>query len=123
MSETILIPLLSPNCWRYDRDVLKKLLTTETPYIGILGPKKRFDKMLRDYSDENLQLSERDWDRIHAPIGIDIGAETPDEIAISIIAEVMGKFTYRDAGYLKFRNSPIHRRDTESDQVFKETIF
>jgi xanthine dehydrogenase accessory factor len=114
--------LMSHN-YEYDRDVLKKLLTTETPYIGILGPKKRFNKMLKEFTDQNHELSEWDWERIHAPIGIDIGAETPDEIAISIIAEVMGKFTHRDAGYLKFRNSPIHRRDTASDQVLKETIF
>lgn len=114
--------LMSHN-YDYDRDVLKKLLRTDTPYIGILGPRKRFDKMLKDFADQDLTLTERDWDRIHAPIGIDIGAETPDEIAISIIGEVMAKFSKRDAGFLKYRTGPIHRRDTASDQVFKEATL
>ncbi len=114
--------LMSHN-FEYDRDVLKKLLPTNTPYIGILGPRKRFDKMRQDLAEQNIQLSEKDWDRIHAPIGIDIGAETPDEIAIAIIAEIMGKFTHREAGYLKFRSGPIHRRDTSSDQVVKEALM
>ena len=113
--------LMSHN-YEYDRDVLKKILPTETPYIGILGPRKRFDKILRDLADQNIQLSNQDWDRIHAPIGLDIGAETPDEIAIAIIAEIMGKFSRRDAGYLKFRSGPIHQRDT-ANQVFKEALL
>ncbi|MEK6481292.1 XdhC family protein [Catalinimonas sp. 4WD22] len=114
--------LMSHN-YEYDRDVLKKILPSETPYIGILGPRKRFDKILKDFADQNLQLSEKDWDRIHAPIGLDIGAETPEEIAIAIIAEIMGRFTRREAGYLKFRPGPIHHRDNTSDQVFKEALL
>ncbi|MEK6482361.1 XdhC family protein [Catalinimonas sp. 4WD22] len=114
--------LMSHN-YEYDRDVLKKILPSETPYIGILGPRKRFDKILKDFADQNLQLSEKDWDRVHAPIGLDIGAETPEEIAIAIIAEIMGRFTRREAGYLKFRSGPIHHRDNTSDQVFKEALL
>ncbi len=113
--------LMSHN-YEYDREVLKKLLPTQTPYIGILGPRKRFDKMLKEFADENLSLSEKDWNRIHAPIGIDIGAETPEEIAIAIMAEIMGRFSHRQAGYLKFRSEPIHQRDTTSNQVVKEAI-
>lgn len=113
--------LISHN-YEYDRDVLKKLLGTGATYIGILGPKKRFDKMLNELADHQIHLSEQDWHRIHAPIGIDIGAETPDEIAIAIIAEIMGKFTNREAGYLKYRNEPIHRRDPASNQVLKDAI-
>ncbi len=114
--------LMSHN-YEYDRDVLKKLLQTQTPYIGILGPKKRLDKMVKDFANQNIRLTDEDRDRIHAPIGIDIGAGTPDEIAIAIIAEIMGKFTNRKAGYLKHRTEPIHRRDTASNQVFKEAIL
>ena len=111
--------LMSHN-YEYDRDVLKKLIKTETPYIGILGPRKRFDKMQQEYSNQNIQLSSFDLQRIHSPIGLDIGAEAPDEIAISIIAEIQSKFANRSGGFLKDNPGPIHQRDLLSDQVFKK---
>jgi len=111
--------LMSHN-YEYDRDVLKKLISSETPYIGIMGPRKRFDKMLTEFSKQGIELSEQDLSRIYSPIGLDIGAEAPDEIALSVIAEVQSKFTSRTGGFLKDRNMPIHERDTKSDQVFKQ---
>ncbi|MDH4057690.1 MAG: XdhC family protein [Cyclobacteriaceae bacterium] len=114
--------LMSHN-YEYDRDVLKKLLKTDSPYIGILGPRKRFDKMLEEFSREDIHLSTEDILRIHSPIGLDIGAETPDEIAISILAEIQSKFSNRSGGFLKYRNSPIHPRDTDTDQVFKQVYL
>jgi len=114
--------LMSHN-YEYDRDVLKKLIRTETPYIGILGPRKRFDKMLAEFSLKGIDLTPQDFHRIHSPIGLDIGAETPDEIAISIISEIQGKFSNRSGGFLKYRNAPIHNRDTKSDQVFKQVYI
>src|SRR5690606_14902876 len=47
--------LMSHN-YEYDRDVLKKLLKSPTPYIGILGPRKRFDKMLKEFASEGIEL-------------------------------------------------------------------
>ena len=114
--------LMSHN-YEYDRDVLKKLIKTDTPYIGILGPRKRFDKMLIEFSAQGLQLLTEDIHRIHSPIGLDIGAETPDEIAVAIIGEIQGKFVNRSGGFLKYRNAPIHHRDTQSDQVFKQVYL
>ncbi len=114
--------LMSHN-YEYDRDVLKKLLQTPTPYIGILGPRKRFDKMREELSTLKIELSQTDLHRIHSPVGIDIGAETPDEIALSIIAEIQSKFANRSGGFLKYRNNPIHQRDTTTDQVFKQVYF
>lgn len=114
--------LMSHN-YEYDRDVLKKLIHTPTPYIGILGPRKRFDKMVEEFAKEGIQLSNDLISRIHSPIGLDIGAEAPDEIAISIIAEIQSKFSYRSGGFLKYRNGPIHQRDRASDQVFKQVFL
>jgi xanthine/CO dehydrogenase XdhC/CoxF family maturation factor len=114
--------LMSHN-YDYDRDVLKKLLKTETPYIGILGPRKRFDKMLLEFAEKGVQVLPQDFHRVHSPIGLDIGAETPDEIAISIISEIQGKFTNRSGGFLKYRDAPIHQRDLNSDQVFKQVYI
>lgn len=112
--------LMSHN-YEYDRDVLKKILSTPTPYIGILGPRKRFEKMLDDFALEGIKLSEHDLQRIHSPIGLDIGAEIPEEIALAIISEVLCTFTERGGGFLKDKNTPIHQREGEQAQVYKST--
>ena len=114
--------LMSHN-YEYDRDVLRKLLGSPAPYIGILGPKKRFDKMLEEFGLEGIKLSAADFDRIHSPIGLDIGAEAPDEIAVAIVAEVQSKFAGKRGGFLKHHDGPIHRRERESDQVFKQVYL
>ena len=114
--------LMSHN-YEYDRDVLRKLLKSPTPYIGILGPRKRFDKMVDEFVREGIHLSGDDLHRIHSPIGLDIGAEAPDEIALSIVSEIQGKFSSRSGGFLKYRNAPIHQRDSVSDQVFKQVYL
>jgi xanthine dehydrogenase accessory factor len=114
--------LMSHN-YEYDRDVLKKLLLSPSPYIGILGPRKRFDKMIGEFKTAGIHLTADHYHRIHSPVGLDIGAETPDEIAISIIAEIQGKFSNRSGGFLKYRNAPIHKRDSKNDQVFKQVYL
>ena len=114
--------LMSHN-YEYDRDVLKSILQSPTPYIGVLGPRKRFDKMISEFENENIHLSSDDLHRIHSPIGLDIGAEAPDEIALSIVAEIQSKFSNRSGGFLKYRNAPIHRRDADTDQVFKQVYL
>lgn len=114
--------LMSHN-YEYDRDVLRKLIKTPTPFIGILGPRKRFDKMLSEFKQEGIELTSEDHNRIHSPIGLDIGAEAADEIAVSIIAEIQSKFTNRSGGFLKYRNGPIHQRDNLNDQIFKQVYL
>lgn len=111
--------LMSHN-YEYDREVLKKIIYSPAPYIGILGPKKRFDKMVSELSREGIFLSEEMKSRIHAPIGLDIGAETPDEIAISILGEIQSKFSNRNGGFLKNRNETIHARVPNSEEVLKK---
>ncbi|MBS1680939.1 MAG: XdhC family protein [Bacteroidetes bacterium] len=103
--------LMSHN-YEYDRDVLRKLIHTETPYIGILGPRNRFDMMVAEFVKEQIFLTKKDWLRIHSPIGLDIGAEAPDEIAVSIIAEIQAKFAKRLGGFLKANDGPIHLRNS-----------
>jgi len=98
--------LISHN-YKFDLAVLKELLKTEVPYIGILGPKKRFDKMLAELGG----LNEQQMRKIHSPIGLDIGAETPEEIAISVLAEIQASFTKRGGNFLKAREGSIHERD------------
>lgn len=114
--------LMSHN-YEYDRDVLRTLISQETPYIGILGPRKRFDKMVEEFHRDGIVLSGDQIRKIHSPIGLDIGAEAPDEIAVSIIAEIQSVFADRSGGFLKYRQGPIHQREAGSDEVFKQVYL
>ncbi|MTI21300.1 XdhC/CoxI family protein [Fulvivirga sp. RKSG066] len=115
--------VLMSHTFDYDYDALKMLLATDVCYIGILGPKKRAIKLYKQLEEEGVKLSKEDKLRIHSPIGLDIGAETPEEIALSIIAEIQAKFTNRSGGFLKYRTAPIHQRDGKEDQVFKQVFI
>jgi xanthine/CO dehydrogenase XdhC/CoxF family maturation factor len=101
--------LMSHN-FNYDKAVLQALLTSDVPYIGMLGPRKRFDKMQVEFEKDGLFFSEPSLNRVHAPIGLDLGAETPDEIALSIMAEIKAFFTKGTGGFLKEKTGPIHER-------------
>jgi xanthine/CO dehydrogenase XdhC/CoxF family maturation factor len=101
--------LMSHN-FKYDLAVLADLLTTSVPYIGILGPRKRFEKMLVEFEKAGKRFPAATLERVHAPVGLDLGAETPDEIALSVIAEVKAFFNRRPGGFLKDKPGPIHER-------------
>ena len=85
----------------FDVELLRALLATRIPYIGILGPKKRGDELL-------AELGAAREPRIHSPIGLDLGGETPEEIALSIVAEVQAVLNRRDAKPLRELTRPIH---------------
>jgi xanthine/CO dehydrogenase XdhC/CoxF family maturation factor len=101
--------LMSHN-FKYDLAVLADLLTTSVPYIGILGPRKRFEKMLSEFEKAGKRFPDAALERVHAPVGLDVGAETPDEIALSVITEVKAFFSRRPGGFLKDKPGPIHER-------------
>ncbi|WP_025142809.1 XdhC family protein [Pedobacter jeongneungensis] len=96
--------VLMTHNYNYDIELLKHLLSTKAPYIGTLGPKK---KLLRMLGELNLATPENE-NRVHGPIGLDIGAETAEEIAISILAEIKSVFTGASAVFLKDKKNPIH---------------
>ncbi len=71
----------------HDRSVLAQALRTEAGYIGMIGSRKKIAAIYQALRDEGF--SEADLARVHSPIGLEIGAETPGEIAISIAAELV----------------------------------
>ncbi|MEN9959654.1 MAG: hypothetical protein RLZZ474_1898 [Bacteroidota bacterium] len=88
----------------FDRDVqfINQYVGNQTfQYLGILGPVKRFDRLQK-------QLSCQLVSDISSPIGLDIGAEGPEEIAISVVAEILAVQNNRDGQRLKFRLKTIH---------------
>lgn len=92
-----------------DRLVFEAVLETPVPYIGLLGPRKRFDDLLAD-CDDTLELTQADADRIYTPIGVDLGSETPYQIAHSIVAELLAVHNDREVTHLRERDGPIHDR-------------
>jgi xanthine dehydrogenase accessory factor len=94
-----------------DLEILKTLLPSPARYLGILGPKKRTEKLLQDLDAEKITYSKQQLQKLYAPIGIDTGADTPEEIALSIIAEIQTVLTKRSGGFLRNRTEPIHERN------------
>ncbi|RYG70511.1 XdhC family protein [bacterium] len=76
----------------HDLELLKVLLSSKADYIGILGPRRRTVELLEKLGSDTLlpgmTPSEAQLEKLHGPIGLDLGAETPEEIALSIVAEI-----------------------------------
>jgi xanthine/CO dehydrogenase XdhC/CoxF family maturation factor len=96
--------------YNYDLAFLRELVKKSFRYIGILGPRKKFDRMLGELQEEGLRLSQEQLASIYSPVGLDIGAETAEEIAVSIVAEIKTVLAGRSGGALKEKPDPIHGR-------------
>jgi xanthine/CO dehydrogenase XdhC/CoxF family maturation factor len=85
-----------------DRACLAALLATRITYIGMLGPRRRTARMLEDLGIDRLDP------RVHAPVGLAIGAETPQEIALAIVSEAQSVLTRTSAIPLGEQPGAIH---------------
>lgn len=96
----------------YARDLalLEELLPSSAGYVGVLGPRARTERLLADARASGVHVGDQARARLHAPVGLDIGAETPQEIALAIAAEVRAVFAGREGGPLAHRAGPIHAR-------------
>ena len=91
----------------HDRAYLHAMLDARASYVGVLGPRRRTLELMgaRLPSGEDTLPS-----NVHAPVGLDLGAESPDEIALAIVAEITAVTAGRDGGPLRDRHGPIHDR-------------
>jgi xanthine/CO dehydrogenase XdhC/CoxF family maturation factor len=97
----------------YIKEELPKVLKSETPYVGILGSRKKTEKILREAEVNEVNYTPEQLAKIHYPIGLDIGADTPEEIALSIIAEIKAFFSQRTGKPLKVFDGYIHKKNIE----------
>jgi len=115
------IALLS-HIFDVDSAWLTALLPLPVAYIGVLGSRKRagqlIDAVNAALSERGMSVSERMRHRLHAPIGLDLGGESPASIALSAIAEIEAVIHGRPAGFLRERQSPIHAR-TPTPRLFE----
>ena len=93
-----------------DRLAVEALLETAVPYIGLLGPRERFEEMLAAFEEEGTTLSGSDLERVYTPAGLDLGGGTPYNIAHSIVAEALAVHHGREPKHLSDREGPIHER-------------
>ncbi len=114
------LTLLMSHNYSHDLELLKFLLASPARYIGVMGPRKRTERMLSELaaSDDVFSLGDADMARLHAPAGLDIGANAPAEIALSIVAEMRAVLDGRRGGMLRERRGSIHGGPVESERVF-----
>ena len=99
-----------------DRIALDALLETSVPYVGLMGPRKRFEEMTEDFAEEGRTFTEDELGRIYTPIGLNLGGDTPYQIAYSIVGELLAVANDRTPEHLSRREGPIHDRvDLTSD--------
>ena len=94
-----------------DKKNLLKIKDSHVKYIGMLGPKVRAEKIINELNKEGHIFKEELLKTIYAPVGLDIGAQTPDEIALSIVAEIKAVFSNRTGESLRKRAMPINDRE------------
>ena len=91
-----------------DELALSALSETDVPYVGLMGPRERFDTIREDLQSDGVDFSQKFLDRVATPVGLDLGGGTPMEIALSIISEVVAVEHGRNGGRLRDREGPIH---------------
>ncbi len=110
--------LLMTHNYNYDMAMLRQLLRKNISYLGMLGPKKKRERMLNELKDEGITFTEQQLAILHSPVGLDIGAETSEEIALSILAEIKALFAGKDVQSLRTIREVIHPRSaTEIEEV------
>ena len=97
--------------YNYDLAMLKALLPSEVAYVGMLGPRKKLDRMLDELKHEGVALDADQLKKVYGPAGLEIGAETPEEIALSMIAEIQAVLAGKSGGMLRGKSEVIHDRE------------
>lgn len=101
------VALLMTHNFEFEVIVLGKLLTCMIPYIGILGPKRKTEKLIERLESKGIKVHS---DNFYAPVGIEIGAETSEEIALSILAEITAVLNKKQPIFLRDKTGPIHEK-------------
>ena len=96
-----------------DCAALRHLLPMGLRYVGLVGPRKRREELLIDVIDAGAAMASQ----LFAPAGLDFAAETPEEIALAIVAEIQAVFAGGTREHLRDRNAPIHTNESAGCEV------
>lgn len=109
IDEQTVFVLMTHN-YNYDMAMLGILLNKNVVYVGMLGPRKKKQQILDELSEKGINFTAEQLSVLHSPVGLDIGAETPEEIALSIVAEIKAILSGRETLSLKNNTAVIHSR-------------
>lgn len=116
LSDRAVAAIMTHN-YLHDLKLLETLLPLPLRYIGILGPKSRTERLLQELQQKGIVLTDEQLSRLYGPVGLDIGSDTPEEIALAILAEVQAVLANRSGGFLRNRQGPIHRDCVSKSKV------
>jgi xanthine/CO dehydrogenase XdhC/CoxF family maturation factor len=96
----------------YERDkvMIGASIPTNSFYLGALGPKERTRQILKELEAEGRRFTPEQMAKLYAPAGLDLGGDSPESIALSIIAEIQAVIRERDGGHLRDREGSIYDR-------------
>lgn len=106
------VAVLMTHSYSQDLDLVQQLAANPPAYLGILGPRKRSIQLLEDAGIDAVRLEPA----LHSPMGLDIGADGPEQVAVAVIAEIQASLNGRAGGELRTREGSIHAR-TEAEPV------
>jgi xanthine/CO dehydrogenase XdhC/CoxF family maturation factor len=92
-----------------DRGRLQYPLATSAAYLGVLGPRARYERLLADLAAEGVTPSPAELARVRSPVGLALGAETAEEVALSILGEIVAVRNGFDGGPLSGTSRRLHR--------------
>ena len=110
VSDAMTAAVMMTHNYERDTEILPLLLKSDVFYLGALGPKRRTEQLLGELAAGGENFTEEQLAKLYAPAGLDIGADTPEAIALSIIAEIQSVMKTRDGGHLRNRKGSIYDR-------------
>lgn len=108
------VAVIMTHNYEKDAQILRFLLPLPLKYIGSLGPKRRAEKLLDELNENGENPVQENLNHFYSPIGLDIGAESPEMIALAVIAEIQSVLARRGGGFLRERQGSIYGRQVSA---------
>ncbi len=105
------VAVVMTHSYSQDLDVLHSLIDRPLKYLGVLGPRKRTEQLLSDLG----MSAEAAPQKLHMPMGLDLGGDGPEQVALAVVAEIQSVLSGRTGAALRSRNAPIHRDEASSE--------
>ncbi|MFD1644578.1 XdhC family protein [Haloarchaeobius litoreus] len=91
-----------------DELALASVLETDAPYVGLMGPRERFEQIREELAADGVEFTDEQLARVATPVGLDVGGGEPVQIALSIVSEALAVLNGRGGGRLRDREGAIH---------------